>query len=147
MSFSVSYNQPPSRQIPFRGEDSSAPANNFGAAVASYFLPGAGQFINGDKKRGMVHLGALMALSLSTSILFYKNIVAVLEKDGKLRGSGEVANSFATEDGLKKNYKNFMKDMTTSKKIAGVAILVGVYANTISSVINAFKGSPQKTID
>lgn len=94
--------------------------------------------MNGDKERGLWHMGIWGVSILAFSKIFLKNIDAVIMKNGKERGFIEVAKSFFNKQGRNENCKNFMKGLSKNKKILAVAMIASTYVNSIISAIDAF---------
>jgi len=112
--------------------------HHLGAAVASVIVPGSGQLIKGDTKRGLTHLGifaGLLAAGAAVGKSFQKTFLKNIEPADKV---------LEENGGSKKYFKTLFKDIPKSVKAALVLLFIAATVNRVSAVVNAFKPNKSK---
>ncbi len=143
-----------SRQnIAFKAEQSEQPEEKKhpGAAAASFFVPGSGQMLNGETKKGLIHSGlwaGLVAASIATSHSEGQKLFENLETTEAKKLINKLK-----ENNLTKEARKEIKKKIKEKAYQGVSktkvwatrglILLGIGLGILSAS-DAYKGKSQK---
>lgn len=141
--------------VNFKGEEKKT--GGVGKAVASAFLPGLGQFIDGRNKEGALFLGATAAtglgtLGLSASILNDKNLSEYADGLDEFMGKAETIAKETTDKKVAKQeiaklFQEFSKKTPKSirnKALGIVALLTAGFVLGIANIVDAFKGGKKE---
>ena len=101
------------------------------AGIMSYFIPGLGQFYNGEERKGWIDLG--------TQVGGYAATLAGLGLTMEYSGYDDY---YYGEDGtMIYEYKEGNKFLSTTGVVLFTAGIITIYANTIHSIVDAVKSS------
>lgn len=97
-------------------------------AVASFMLPGTGQFIKGDKRKGKIDLGVLVGLSVAYVLAGYH----YMKKESPIQNGQIDFGKLRTHD--------FNKDYNAGPLAAIFGL--AMFAHAIHSAVDAYKSEP-----